>query len=26
MDPIVSTDWLAARLKEPDLRVVAAPF
>jgi thiosulfate/3-mercaptopyruvate sulfurtransferase len=26
MDPIVSTDWLAARLKEPDLRIVAAPF
>jgi thiosulfate/3-mercaptopyruvate sulfurtransferase len=25
-DPIVSTDWLAARLKEPDLRIVAAPF
>ena len=26
MDPIVSTDWLAAQLKEPDLRIVAAPF
>ena len=26
MDPIVSTDWLAARLKEPDLRIVDAPF
>lgn len=26
MDPIVSTDWLAARIKEPDLRIVAAPF
>ncbi|MGZ3400769.1 MAG: 3-mercaptopyruvate sulfurtransferase [Caulobacteraceae bacterium] len=26
MDPIVSTDWLAARLKEPDLRIVATPF
>ncbi len=26
MDPIVSTDWLAARLEEPDLRIVAAPF
>ena len=26
MDPIVSTDWLAARLDEPDLRIVAAPF
>jgi thiosulfate/3-mercaptopyruvate sulfurtransferase len=26
MDPIVSTDWLAARLKEPRLRIVDAPF
>jgi thiosulfate/3-mercaptopyruvate sulfurtransferase len=26
MDPIVSTRWLADRLKEPDLRIVAAPF
>lgn len=26
MDPIVSTEWLADRLKEPDLRIVAAPF
>jgi thiosulfate/3-mercaptopyruvate sulfurtransferase len=26
MDPIVSTDWLAARLEEPDLRIVDAPF
>lgn len=26
MDPIVSTQWLADRLKEPDLRIVAAPF
>jgi thiosulfate/3-mercaptopyruvate sulfurtransferase len=26
MDPIVSTDWLAERLKEPDLRIVDAPF
>ena len=26
MDPIVSTDWLADQLKEPDLRIVAAPF
>lgn len=26
MDPIVSTDWLAARIKEPDLRIVDAPF
>jgi thiosulfate/3-mercaptopyruvate sulfurtransferase len=26
MDPIVSTDWLAARLDEPDLRIVDAPF
>jgi thiosulfate/3-mercaptopyruvate sulfurtransferase len=25
-DPIVSTRWLADRLKEPDLRVVDAPF
>jgi thiosulfate/3-mercaptopyruvate sulfurtransferase len=25
-DPIVSTHWLADRLKEPDLRIVAAPF
>lgn len=26
MDPIVSTEWLAGQLKEPDLRIVAAPF
>ena len=26
MDPIVSTDWLAARIKDPDLRIVDAPF
>ena len=26
MDPIVSTAWLAERLKEPDLRIVDAPF
>ena len=26
MDPIVSTHWLADRLKEPDLRIVDAPF
>ena len=26
MDPIVSTQWLADRLKEPDLRIVDAPF
>ncbi|HEY4031548.1 MAG TPA: 3-mercaptopyruvate sulfurtransferase [Caulobacteraceae bacterium] len=26
MDPIVSTDWLAEQLREPDLRIVAAPF
>ncbi len=26
MDPIVSTDWLAARIKEPDLRIIDAPF
>jgi thiosulfate/3-mercaptopyruvate sulfurtransferase len=26
MDPIVSTDWLAARLGETDLRLVDAPF
>lgn len=26
MDPIVSTAWLADRLKEPDLRIVDAPF
>ena len=26
MDPIVSTRWLADRLKEPDLRIVDAPF
>ncbi len=25
-DPIVSTQWLADRLKEPDLRIVDAPF
>ncbi len=25
-DPIVSTGWLADRLKEPDLRIVDAPF
>jgi thiosulfate/3-mercaptopyruvate sulfurtransferase len=25
-DPIVSTRWLADRLKEPDLRIVDAPF
>jgi thiosulfate/3-mercaptopyruvate sulfurtransferase len=25
-DPIVSTDWLAAHLGEPDLKVVDAPF
>jgi thiosulfate/3-mercaptopyruvate sulfurtransferase len=25
-DPLVSTEWLADRLKEPDLRIVAAPF
>jgi thiosulfate/3-mercaptopyruvate sulfurtransferase len=25
-DPIVSTAWLADRLKEPDLRIVDAPF
>jgi len=26
MDPIVSTDWLAAEMSAPDLRIVAAPF
>lgn len=26
MDPIVSTQWLADRLREPDLRIVDAPF
>lgn len=26
MDPVVSTDWLASRLGEPDLRVVDARF
>ena len=26
MDPIVSTDWLAAQMEEPDLRVVDAAF
>jgi thiosulfate/3-mercaptopyruvate sulfurtransferase len=26
LDPIVSTEWLAGQLDEPDLRVVAAPF
>ena len=26
MDPIVSTDWLAARIKDPDLRIIDAPF
>ena len=26
MDPIVSTEWLADRLKEPDLRILDAPF
>src|ERR1700759_1140258 len=26
MDPIVSTHWLAERPREPDLRLVAAPF
>lgn len=26
MDPIVSTDWLAEQMDEPDLRIVAAPF
>ena len=26
MDPIVSTAWLSERLKEPDLRIVDAPF
>jgi thiosulfate/3-mercaptopyruvate sulfurtransferase len=26
MDPIVSTQWLADRLREPDLRIIAAPF
>ena len=25
-DPIVSTKWLADRLKEPDLRIIDAPF
>jgi thiosulfate/3-mercaptopyruvate sulfurtransferase len=26
MDPIVSTDWLAEQIDEPDLRIVDAPF
>jgi thiosulfate/3-mercaptopyruvate sulfurtransferase len=26
MDPIVSTQWLADRMNDPDLRIVAAPF